>query len=111
MEDCVFCKIASGEIPCKKLYEDDTVIAFPDMNPKAPIHILVVPKKHIQSIMGLQPEDAALVAHLFEVVQQMMREQGVSERGFRVIINTGKEGGQTVPHLHIHALAGKQMEE
>lgn len=111
MEDCVFCKIIAGDIPVQFLYEDDTAVAFNDANPQAPIHILVVPKKHVQSIMQLTPEDGAMMAHLFTVVQKLMTQQGVAQRGFRVMINTGKEGGQTVPHLHVHALAGKQFHD
>ncbi|MBQ3435179.1 MAG: histidine triad nucleotide-binding protein [Selenomonadaceae bacterium] len=110
MSDCIFCKIAAGEIPSQKVYEDDTVIAFKDLSPKAPIHVLIVPKKHIQSIAHFQAEDKELAAHIFvDVVPKLAADFGVADAGFRLTINTGKDGGQTVPHLHVHFLAKRQM--
>ena len=110
MNDCIFCKIAAGEVPSQKVYEDDTVIAFKDLSPKAPIHVLIVPKKHIQSVAHFQAEDKELAAHIFvDVVPKLAADFGVAEAGFRLTINTGKDGGQTVPHLHVHFLAKRQM--
>ncbi|MBR4903769.1 MAG: histidine triad nucleotide-binding protein, partial [Selenomonadaceae bacterium] len=110
MADCIFCKIAAGEIPAQKVYEDDTVIAFKDLSPKAPIHVLIVPKKHIQSVAHFQTEDKELAAHIFvDVVPKLAADFGVAESGFRLTINTGEDGGQTVPHLHVHFLAKRKM--
>ena len=110
MSDCIFCKIAAGEVPSQKVYEDDTVIAFKDLSPKAPIHVLIVPKKHIQSVAHFQAEDKELAAHIFvDVVPKLAADFGVDDAGFRLTINTGKDGGQTVPHLHVHFLAKRQM--
>ncbi|MBQ4494366.1 MAG: histidine triad nucleotide-binding protein [Selenomonadaceae bacterium] len=110
MSDCIFCKIAAGEVPSQKVYEDDTVIAFKDLSPKAPIHVLIVPKKHIQSVAHFQAEDKELAAHIFvDVVPKLAADFGVADAGFRLTINTGKDGGQTVPHLHVHFLAKRQM--
>ena len=110
MADCIFCKIAAGEVPSQKVYEDDTVIAFKDLSPKAPIHVLIVPKKHIQSVAHFKAEDKDLAAHIFvDVVTKLAEEFGVAENGFRLIMNTGKDGGQTVPHLHVHFLAKRKM--
>lgn len=110
MADCIFCKIAAGEIPSQKVYEDDSVIAFKDLSPKAPIHVLIVPKKHIQSVAHFQAEDKELAAHIFvDVVPKLAADFGVADSGFRLIMNTGKDGGQTVPHLHVHLLAKRKM--
>ena len=109
MEDCLFCKIANGEIPSKKAYEDDKLLAFYDIEPQAPVHILIVPKKHYTSILdiGQAEGDCCLIAHMFEVANKLARENGLEERGFRLVINTGKEGGQSVAHLHLHLLGGR----
>ena len=110
MADCIFCKIAAGEIPAQTVYEDDSVIAFKDLSPKAPVHILIVPKKHIQSVAHFEAEDKELAAHIFvDVVPKLTKELGVAEAGFRLIMNTGKDGGQSVPHLHVHLLAKRKM--
>ncbi|HUB18188.1 MAG TPA: histidine triad nucleotide-binding protein [Acidobacteriaceae bacterium] len=106
--DCIFCKIAAGSIPSKKVLEDAAVLAFHDIDPKAPKHILVIPKKHIASLADAQPEDAALMGRLLLAVADIAREQGLG-RGYRVVISTGPEGGQTVDHLHLHLLGGRQM--
>jgi len=110
MNDCIFCKIVSGEIPSKKAYEDDTVLAFYDINPAAPVHILVIPKKHIESAVKLTGEDDALIAHIFEVIRIIADEQGL-ENGFRLVSNVGEDGGQTVKHLHFHILGKKKYAE
>ena len=103
MADCLFCKIVSGDIPSQKVYEDETVLAFRDINPLAPVHILVIPKAHIESAACVTPDNSALVAHCFEVIAQLGKEL---EGGFRVVSNCGPNAGQTVPHLHFHILGG-----
>lgn len=109
MEDCIFCKIIKGEIPCNKVYEDEEIIAFYDINPAAPIHILVIPKKHISSLVELEKEDEGLVGKIFGVMNKIAKEQGFAEKGFRVIMNCGEDGGQEVGHLHFHLLAGQKF--
>ncbi len=106
--DCIFCKIIRGEIPCRKAYEDDQVLAFYDIEPQAPVHILVIPKKHIESAAAVTPENSAVVAHIFEVIAALSKDLQLKD-GFRVISNTGEDAGQTVRHLHFHLLAGKPM--
>ena len=108
MSDCIFCKIANKEINSNLVYEDESVVAFRDLNPQAPQHILIVPKKHVANITELA--DKELAAHIFtEVVPKIAKEVGVAENGFRLVINTGDEGGQTVNHLHIHLIGGRKM--
>ena len=111
MEDCIFCKIIKGEIPSSKVYEDDEIIAFKDINPAAPIHILVIPKKHIKSLVELEKEDEILIGKIYTVINKIAKDQGVKEKGYRVIVNCGKDGGQEVGHLHFHLLAGKPLGE
>lgn len=109
MNDCVFCGIAAGQIPSQKVFEDETVIAFKDLSPKAPVHVLIVPKKHIQSVAQFQSEDKELAAHIFvDVVPKLAAQLGL-DGGFRLVVNTGNNGGQTVPHLHVHLLGGRKM--
>lgn len=111
MADCLFCKIAAGEIPSKKLYEDDTVLAFYDIAPMAPVHFLVIPKQHIaDAVSGINAENSIVVAHIFEVIAKLAMELNL-EGGFRVITNCGKDACQSVSHLHFHVLAGKQLSE
>lgn len=108
--DCLFCKISSGEIPSNFIYEDESVAAFRDINPQAPIHILIVPKKHVENISALQAEDKDLAAHiLVDVIPKLAKDLQIDEKGFRVVVNTGKEGGQTVNHLHFHLIGGRSM--
>ena len=109
MEDCIFCKIIKKEIPSTIVYEDDSVIAFNDVNPAAPIHILVVPKKHIATLFDVTEEDKELIAHIYEVINQIARERGFAENGFRVITNCGRDSGQEVMHIHFHVLGGKKL--
>ena len=111
MEDCLFCKIVKGEIPSTKVYEDDEVLAFEDINPAAPIHILVIPKKHISSIVELNEENKDIVGKIFITINKIAKENGFLEDGFRVISNCGENAGQTVKHLHFHILAGKKLGE
>ena len=107
MSDCLFCKIAAGEIPSKKVYEDDQVLAFCDIDPHAPTHFLVIPKTHIGSCGEISSENSAGVAHAFEVIAKVARDLGVTD--FRVVSNCGPQAGQSVPHLHFHVLAGRDM--
>ena len=109
MEDCLFCKIAAGEIPSNKLYEYDTLLAFYDIDPQAPVHFLVIPKKHIASAAALTEDDAALLGHIYAVIAEQCRKLGVAENGYRVVTNVGEDGGQSVKHLHFHVLAGRSL--
>ena len=111
MEDCVFCKIIKGEIPSDKVYEDEEILAFKDINPAAPIHILVIPKKHIPSLVELEQGDEEIIGKIYIVINKIAKEQGIDNKGFRVIVNCGKDGGQEVNHLHFHLLGGKQLGE
>lgn len=106
-EDCIFCKIINNEIPSTRVYEDDTIIAFNDINPIAPVHILVVPKVHINSLMEL--ENNELLIHILEVIKQIAKEQGIDKDGFRVVTNIGENAGQEVKHLHFHILGGTKL--
>ncbi|HHY42643.1 MAG TPA: histidine triad nucleotide-binding protein [Thermoanaerobacterales bacterium] len=107
MMDCVFCKIINKEIPAKIAYEDDQVIAFHDINPQAPIHLLIIPKKHIASIMEIDEENGGLLKEIVRVAQNLAKENNIDKKGFRLVVNTGEEGGQTVQHLHFHLLGGR----
>jgi len=106
--DCIFCKIANGEIPSKKAYEDDDVFAFYDIDPKAPTHILVIPKRHIDSCAAVDVSNSAVIARIFEVIAELAEELGLDD-GFRVVSNTGESAGQSVKHLHFHVLAGRKL--
>lgn len=108
--DCLFCKIIAGEIPSKKAYEDDDMYAFYDINPQAPIHILVIPKMHIPSIDGIQEENAAVVAKIFTKIPMIAKQAGITN-GYRVISNCGDDACQSVKHLHFHILGGAQLSE
>ena len=107
--DCIFCKIARGEIKANLVYQDETAVAFPDINPKAPVHILVIPRKHIASVTDLTEADETLVGHLFTVANKLAKEQGISNHGYRLVVNYGPHGGQLVAHLHLHILGGRQL--
>ncbi len=106
MAECIFCKIVQGDLPADIVYKDQDVLAFNDINPQAPVHILIIPKKHYQSIM----EENFSLEKLFHVIKHLARENGLAEKGFRVVCNCGDEGGQTVEHLHFHLLGGRKME-
>ena len=108
MENCIFCKIAAGEIPSTKVYEDEQILAFRDIAPMAPVHILVIPKAHIGSVNEINAENAAIVAHIFTVIPQIAAAEKL-ENGYRVVSNCGPDAGQTVHHLHFHILGGKQL--
>ena len=109
MSNCLFCKIIAGEIPSTKVYEDDKILAFRDIAPQAPSHILVIPKVHIQDVSGITAENSAIVAHIFATIPQIAKAEGL-DNGYRVVTNCGADSGQTVPHLHFHILGGKQMD-
>ena len=109
MSDCLFCKIIAGEIPSTKVYEDASVLAFRDIAPQAPTHILVVPKVHIQDTDSITAENSAVIAHIFELIPVIAKAEGLVN-GYRVASNCGSDSGQTVPHLHFHILGGKQMD-
>ncbi len=109
MSDCIFCKIIKGDIPSTNVYKDEHVTAFRDINPVAPTHILIVPNKHIESVNVMIGDDEPLVGHLFSVAKQLAEQEGVEEKGYRLVVNTGAESGQTVFHLHLHLLGGRQM--
>lgn len=108
--DCIFCKIANKEIPSKFLYEDEQVVAFHDISPAAPVHILVIPKKHIANILEINSDDANLISHIVQnVIPKIAKDQKLAEKGFRLVVNTKEDGGQTVNHLHFHLLGGRSM--
>jgi histidine triad (HIT) family protein len=107
--DCLFCNIVRKKISAKILYEDNSVLAFEDIHPQAPVHVLVIPKKHITTCLDIQEEDLSLIGYLFETAGKIAREKGIAERGFRLVMNCNREAGQTVFHLHLHVLGGRSM--
>lgn len=109
MSDCLFCKISDKKLPARIIYEDDTALAFEDINPQAPVHVLVIPRKHIATTLGLADEDKPLVGHLFQVANKIASERNIAERGFRLVMNTNSEAGQSVYHIHLHLLGGRLM--
>jgi histidine triad (HIT) family protein len=110
MDNCLFCKIINGEITATKIYENKHIIAFNDIDPKAPIHILVIPKKHIRSINELNSSDINLAGEIILAAKKIAKDQGVDSKGFRVVFNTNDDGGQTVYHIHMHIMGGRQMQ-
>lgn len=109
MTDCVFCKIVAGEIPAKIVFEDDDVLAFEDLSPQAPQHVLVIPKKHIATLNDLTVEDAPVIGRMTRVAAQVARDRGFAENGYRTVMNCNQQGGQTVYHIHMHVLGGRGM--
>jgi histidine triad (HIT) family protein len=109
MDDCIFCKIAAGELDTKLLYEDVVVVAFADISPMAPVHALVVPKKHVASVEEAGGEDRELLGHMIHAARKLASDLGVAESGYRLVINTGPDAGQTIPHLHLHLLGGRAL--
>lgn len=107
--DCIFCKIVEGSIPSSKVYENDRLLAFRDIQPAAPVHILIIPKKHIPTMNDVAPEDDALIGELFAAARHIAKEQGIAEAGYRLVNNVNADGGQVVYHLHIHLLGGKKL--
>lgn len=108
MENCLFCKIVNGQIPSDKVYEDDQILAFRDIQPQAPVHVLVIPKAHICSVDGIIPENAQVISHIFAAIPAIAAKEGLVN-GYRVISNCGPDAGQTVPHLHFHILGGREL--
>lgn len=109
MDKCIFCKIADGEIPASKVYEDEHVVAFNDINPGAPVHILIIPRRHISGIAALSGEDRELMGHIVLTAARLAKEKGIEENGYRVVVNQGEHAGQSVPHLHLHLLGGRAL--
>ncbi len=109
MSDCLFCRIIAGEIPAKIAYQDDDVVAFHDISPQAPLHVLVIPRKHIAMINDLQPDDASVVGKLFLAAKKVAADAGYAESGYRVVMNCGRDAEQTVFHIHLHVLAGRAL--
>ncbi len=107
--DCIFCQIVAGKVPGDITYQDEKVIAFRDINPQAPTHMLIIPKKHIPSLAHLSEADTPLIAHMANIANRLAKEEGISERGYRLVVNCGEEGGQLVPHLHMHLLGGRRL--
>ncbi|MBY6836339.1 histidine triad nucleotide-binding protein [Clostridium botulinum] len=110
MGDCIFCKIIKGDIPSKKLYEDELVYAFYDINPEAPVHFLIIPKEHIKSVDELNEKNINVVSHIFKVINKLVVELDIAESGYRIVNNCGEDGGQTVNHMHFHILAGRNLQ-
>ncbi len=109
MSDCLFCGIVEGKVPANIVYQDDSVVVFKDLRPRAPVHFLIIPRRHIVSVLDIDPNDGALVGQIFQVAARLAREHGVAESGFRVVVNVGPDAGQSVFHLHYHLLGGRQM--
>jgi len=109
MSDCIFCKIVAGELPAEIVYQDERVVAFKDIRPVAPVHILIIPRKHIPDLTAITEEDSELIGHLHLVAVRIAREQGIADRGFRLVNNCKQEGGQVIYHLHFHLLGGRQL--
>lgn len=107
--DCIFCQIATGKISSEILYRDEEVVAFRDINPQAPTHLLVIPKKHVPSLAHLSEAESPLIGHMVNIANRLANREGVFKSGYRLVINCGKEGGQLVPHLHLHILGGRQL--
>ena len=109
MSECIFCRIVQGSIPAKLIYQDAETLAFDDINPQAPVHSLVIPKRHVESVQVLGEEDQRLLGRLLLTCNTIAREKGLSDKGFRLVANTGRDGGQTVSHLHFHILGGRHL--
>ena len=107
--DCIFCKIINNEIPSNKIYEDDKVLAFRDINKEAPIHFLVIPKEHIQSVNEINSKNSDIISHIFVVINKIVKDLGIAESGYRIVNNCGKDGGQTVNHIHFHILGAREL--
>lgn len=109
MSDCLFCGIVEGKIKGNIVYQDDSVVAFKDIKPKAPVHVLIIPRRHVEGVLDLKADDGAVIGHIFEVAARLAREQGIAGSGFRVVVNSGADAGQSVFHLHYHLLGGRRM--
>jgi histidine triad (HIT) family protein len=111
MEDCIFCKIVEGRIPSRKVYEDDNILAFDDIHPMAPVHVIVIPKQHISTLLDVDTDTAHIMNLLTKAAQEIAMIKGIAKKGFRVVINCNEEGGQVIFHLHIHVLGGKKLKD
>ncbi|MBA7662932.1 Purine nucleoside phosphoramidase [subsurface metagenome] len=109
--DCIFCQIVAGKIPSEIIYQDEKVIAFHDIHPMAPVHLIIIPKRHIPSLAHLSEAESPLIGHMVIVANQLANEKNISEKGYRLIINCGEESGQVVPHLHLHLLGGRKLSD
>ena len=109
MDECLFCKMIAGDIPADVVYQDDDVLAFRDINPQAPVHVLIIPKRHISTLNDLASEDAALIGKLSLAAAKIAAQEGIAESGYRTLINTNREGGQVVFHIHMHLMGGRRM--
>jgi histidine triad (HIT) family protein len=109
MSDCLFCGVVEGKIKGNIVYQDDSVVAFKDINPKAPVHVLIIPRRHVAGVLDLAADDGAVIGHIFEIAARLAREQGIAGSGFRVVVNSGADAGQSVFHLHYHLLGGRRM--
>jgi histidine triad (HIT) family protein len=109
MEACLFCRIAKKELPAKVAHEDDQVFAFHDINPQAPVHVLICPRKHIATLNDVLPEDAPLLAHMFDVARNLAAQLGVAQKGYRTVFNVNADAGQTIFHLHLHVIGGRRL--
>jgi len=110
LEDCLFCKIAAGKMDTDFIYQDEQVVVFEDINPKAPVHLFIVPKKHISDLNSLETEDSELIGHIYQIAKQMAAEYDIAESGYRLVSNCGDDGGQTVYHIHFHLLGGRKLQ-
>ena len=109
--DCIFCQIAAGKVPSNILYQDEEVIAFRDVNPQSPTHLLIIPRRHIPSLAHLSEAELSLIGHMVDVANQLAKKEGIVEKGYRLAINCGEQGGQLVPHLHMHLLGGRKLSD
>jgi len=109
--DCIFCQIVAGKVPSEILYQDEEVVAFRDINPEAPVHLLIIPKKHIPSLIHLSEAESPLIGHMVNIANQLAKREGISEGGYRLVLNCGEQGGQLVPHLHMHLLGGQKLSD
>jgi len=109
--DCIFCQVVAGKVPSEIIYQDEAVIAFRDINPQAPTHLVIIPKRHIPSLAQLTEAESSLVGHMVSTANQLAKGEGIAESGYRLVINCGKEGGQLVPHLHLHLLGGRKLSD
>ena len=109
--DCIFCQIVAGKVPSEIIYRDEEVIAFRDINPQAPTHLLIIPKRHIPSLTHLSEAESPLIGHMINIANQLAKEEGISESGYRLVMNCGEEGGQLVPHLHLQLLGGRKLSD
>ena len=109
--DCIFCQIAASKVPSDILYQDEGVIAFRDINPLAPVHLLIIPRKHIPSLAHLSEAELSLIGHMIDVANKLAKKEGIADKGYRLTINCGEQGGQLVPHLHMHLLGGKKLSD